>query len=120
MTKTEANRIRRWFQKNVGLAGWEIVILPGLLTPDGPIAKDAMGQCDPDIPYHSTRIWINALAEGHIKGKGVYGDDRHTLFHELIHCFFAECGIINDGDPAEWGVNQLASNLLRLYLLETK
>ncbi len=112
MNKREMHRIVRWFQRRVGLCGWTIKILPGLSNPG-----NDLGECIHDVPYHSVRIWINS--EAHVPGaKGAEGE-AHTLFHELIHAFFAECGITEQGEPSEWGVNQLASNLLQLYMTES-
>ena len=84
--------------------------MPGLLGPG-----DAMGQCAPDVPYHAARIWINREAHDN----PLAGNERHTLFHELLHCFFDECGITAEGEPAEWGINQLANILLKQYRADT-
>ena len=114
MTRRESNRIVRWFRENVGLAGWEITVLPGLPPQD---TTGDCGACLVDIPYHRLVIWVNAEAH---KLDSQAEREAHTLLHELLHGHHAECGIIDQGEPAEWSINQLASNLLRLYRLDTE
>lgn len=114
MTKREVGRIIRWFARNVGLQGWEIVVRPGTQSGKG----DEFGGCVTDVAYRVANIWNNN--DAHKKYSNEMGDWQHTLMHELIHAFFDECGIKAKGDPAEWGINQLASVLLKQYQAETK
>jgi len=109
MKKHESDRIVQWFQKHVGLKGWRVQVL------SAPLADGAFGECVSDVPYHSAKVWISPTA--HQGGKAPE-DEAHTLMHELLHAFRAECGIIDEGEPAEWATNQLASNLLRLYRMD--
>lgn len=110
MTRREIHRAIRWFQRNVGLTGWTIAVLPGLRDPG-----NAMGECVTDVPYHMARIWINREAHD----DSAAGGECHTLFHELLHCFFDECLIQAEGEPVEWAINQLASILLQQYRTDT-
>jgi len=114
MTKTGANKIVRWFKKNFGCRDWKIKILwcPAGAS-DGQVR--ALGSCDPDLPYRAVKIRIDLEEHKYRIKHDADTTPEHTLMHELIHCFFAECGIDDNGDSSEYGVNQLASILVKQY-----
>jgi len=113
MTKREARKIVRWFQKYIGLLGWAIIIKDGPCPGRKEDEDDGFGACIPDVTYRTATIWIDR--EAHSKYSGDLSDESHTLVHELLHVFFAECDIQSSGEHAEWGINQLASMLLKQY-----
>lgn len=116
MTNGDANKIVRWFQKNLGLLGWEVIVKKGLPPGDKSNKDDEsppFGACIPDVPYHRATIWING--DAHAEWDGSMSDEAHTLMHELLHALHNDCMIVAEGAHAEWGVNQVASVLLRQY-----
>jgi len=118
MTKRDAHQIKRWFQRAViGLLGWNITFVFGLV-PEKDEGNPSLGACKPDLPYHTAVIYINPKA--HETQPAPLDDPAETLMHELLHVFHCECGIIDDGERAEYAVNQLASILLKQYRADTK
>ena len=118
MTNKDADKVVRWFQSNIGLAGWSIRVTigeppPGLGDDLRPDSRDGLqGRCVHRVAYHDADVWINP--PGHATREN--GSEISTLIHELLHCFFASCDIDDDNQLAEYAVNRLANALEQNYL----
>ena len=109
MTLAETRNILNWFKCNVGLADWGVSVNE-LSSQD----SDDLGQVSIDATTKTAKVWINT--KRHEKEDGLLSDCEHTLLHELVHCFMADCGIEDDGgDRMEFFVNRLASVMLIGY-----
>ena len=114
-TKAEANKVLRWFQKNIGLLGWNVPFFFQPIVGDEQRGAP-FGACVADLTYHEAKIYVN-LKE-HDGKEGVDGDVADTIMHELIHAFNCECGIIDDGEAAEYGVKMYAAILTKQYRID--
>lgn len=119
MTKAEARQVVRWFQENVGLLGWDVAVTIG--DPPSDLAGDIYpsdrsdwyGRSLPSAAWRTCAIWVNPAAHDGDNHRAC--DITETLFHELLHGFFAECGIGEDASSIEWCLNQLATILSKQY-----
>ncbi len=109
-TKAEANKVLRWFQRNIGLLGWKVTFIFGPLSSSDEQRGPPFGCCVNDLTYHEAKIYINLKEH-----EGRDGDVVDTIMHELIHASNCECGIIDDGEAAEYGVRMYAAILTKQY-----
>ena len=109
MTKKESGDILKWFKKNVGLSDWVIDINNTIPPPE----RNWVGAQVSDLCRETATIWI--VPELHKGQPGIIADEEHTLFHELIHCFYEDCDIDSSGDRVELCINRFASVLLKQY-----
>lgn len=122
MTKVETGKIKRWFQKNIGLAGWRIDITVDDIPP--PELRDDICPDDRSKRYGRTQVyamwrtsvvWVNPAAHTIPRPDRRTNDQVETLLHELLHGFFVECSIGSGGSGTEWCLNQLATVLAKQY-----
>lgn len=116
MNKREVRKIVRWFKKEIGLDGWEIVLCIG--EPSNEIGGDILprdrndwyGRALPIVQSHKAVIWLNP--EAHSDGTS----ETETVLHELVHTFFGANGIQGgDDQQVEWVINRLARILAKQY-----
>jgi len=124
MTRAETRKILAWFQSSVGLSDWEIEISVTKQPPEG-LMDDApvddwigfLGRGQSHVPLHRAKIWINP--EAHKPSTDLFydrtGEMQETLFHELLHVFFADTGLEETGPQCEHAINQLAAVLMKQY-----
>ena len=117
MTPREAKAVEKWFKRTIGLSDWNIDVsmdhpqmeLGGDIPP---IERNGwLGRCIPRVDLRKAAIWVNS--GGHDESQ--HASPLGTLFHELLHIFFASCGMDSSNLEADYAVNQIASALELLY-----
>ncbi len=118
MTQKEAQKACRWFQDNIGLAGWTITVSlkdkPACMghdeTPDQTALQ--LGHSWTLVRCHDCRVWINP--EPGVTFSLEDTDKLLTLFHELLHGLFESIGIQYDV-LHEFTIDQLSHVLAGQY-----
>ena len=97
MTKKEAQKACRWFQREIGLAGWKIEVF----LRDKPLSmcgdetrddtKTQLGHSWTHLRLHIVQVWINPDPTILTSNEDV--DEMLTLMHELLHGLFESIDI---------------------------
>ena len=116
MTKAQARRACKWFQENIGLAGWTIKVClkdcPAEIdaTPDD--EANNCGMYSVHRICENLFIWINPKIA--VDKPGDYCDSLSTLMHELMHGAFFAVGI-NSSPLQEHLIDRIANMLAAQY-----
>ncbi len=123
MTKLEARKIVRWFQREIGLLDWKFTIVIGDPPPelgDSIIPAERDNFCGRSLvftQFHRATIWINP--KGHEK-RAMIDSEEETLLHEMLHCFWDAIGMDDEGQQCEWANSRLAAVLFKQYQVDNK
>ena len=123
MTKKEAQKACRWFQREIGLAGWTITVhmnnKPAFMSQDETAEDKAqqLGHSWTQIRLHDCHIWINPQAT--VVNDLDDPDNLLTLFHELLHGLFESICIQYDR-LQEHPIDRLSRVLAARYLQPKK
>jgi len=122
MTKTEARKAVRWFQKRAGLCGWKIELnieseAPEWVSDDDSTNAAVRGMINFWSQHRKARIWaaVNRPGDRRFPETGL-----HTLFHECVHLAMRDAEIESDTRRKEWFVNRMADFVEAAYLAEGK
>lgn len=98
MKRPEAVKAVKWFQREVGMAGWRVRLYSGKACPasvaGGMTRKEVNGTYGlamADVRHREIRIWLNP--EGASDKRHDRANSLETLMHELQHGAFREAGI---------------------------
>lgn len=118
MTKREAMKACRWFQKHIGLAGWTITLCmdkcPEELAAQetGEELSSTWGMSATHHRLHELVVWINAQCKTRNPLDKV--DPMCTLMHELLHGALFEGGL-QTNRTHEYLIDRLAYVLAEQY-----
>ena len=97
LTKAEARRAVRWFQKRLGMQDWRIDVELGPRRPawdeEEEIWSGTIGRCQIRTEHKHAGVWV-PLERCEINGDC----PLETLFHELMHCAARDATVRNDND----------------------
>ena len=116
MTKSEARKAIRWFQRHVGITDWKIKLdfqdsPPGWVRQD-----DAIAAARRNARSKTGTIWVSPTRAQE------NGDSLLlNLFHECLHIVEEDVGLPSPtADPVDYLWDQLAEICETAYLAETK
>jgi len=115
VTKAEARKAIRWFQKRAGITDWKIALWLQDAPPDWERERVVTASATHDPCYKRARIWISASRASE-DGESLL----KCLFHECLHIAGRDAGFpFPTPETVEYLIDHVAEICEAAYLAET-